>query len=81
MSPDSTSPADAKMVVIRLAGLAILGTIAVGAVLLVMEAAGGTVSSRPGFLTERTTMTLLCVIGAEVVATIAALAWLALWKR
>ena len=81
MSPDAASPADAKMVVIRLAGFAIFCTITVGAVLLVMEAAGSTVSSRPGLLTEWTTMTLLCVIGAEVVATVAAVASLARWRR
>jgi hypothetical protein len=69
------------LLLIKLARFAILCTIGIGAVLLVMEAAGGSVSSRPGILTERTTMTLLCVIGAEVVAAIAALTCLAFWRK
>jgi hypothetical protein len=69
------------MLVVKLARFAIVWTVALGAVLLFLEALGIRGSERPGFLTEGTTMTLLCVIAAEVVSAVIALTFIALWKK
>jgi hypothetical protein len=80
MTPDATSTPDVTVRIEKLARFAMLCTVAIGAVLLIMEIVGGP-GRRLGLLTERTTMTLLWVIGVELIATVAALACLALWKR
>lgn len=68
--------------IIRLARFAILCTLGLTALLLLADFVGrgwSDVSLR--FLSERVVITLVCGIAAEVVAAIAAVTCMALWKQ
>jgi hypothetical protein len=81
MQPETTSRPDTTGQIIALARFVILCTLALAAILLLADFAGrGWSTPDARFLSERVVVTLVYAIAAQVIAAIAAITCLALWK-
>jgi len=82
MTAQTASRPEMTMHVISLARFAILCTLGLAAALLLGDFLGrGWSNGALRFLSEQVVITLVCVIAAEVVAAIAAVTCMALWKQ
>ena len=81
MQPEITSRPEATKQIIALARFVILCTLALAAILLLGDFVGrGWSTPDARFLSEKVVITLIYAIAAQVVAAIAAITCLALWK-
>lgn len=81
MQPEIASRPETASQIITLARFVILCTLALAAVLLLADFAGrGWSTPDARFLSEKVVITLIYAIAAQVVAAIAAITCLALWK-
>jgi hypothetical protein len=82
MAPDIASRSETRGQIIRLARLAILGTLFLAALLLAADFVGrGWSNDELRFLSGNVLTTIVYGIAIEAVAAIAALTCLALWKE
>ena len=81
MQPETTSRPETTSQIIALARFVILCTLALAAVLLLADFAGrGWSTPDARFLSERVVITFVYAVTAQVIAAIAAITCLALWK-
>jgi hypothetical protein len=82
MEADIASPSETTTQIITLVRFAVLATLALAVLLLVVDVLGGGARTPEWrFLSERVLMTIICGIAAVVVAAIAAVTCLALWRN
>jgi len=81
MQPDITSRPETTSQIIALARFVFLCTLALAAILLLADFVGrGWSTPDARFLSEKVIITFVYAIAAQVIAVIAAIACLALWK-
>ena len=81
MQPDITSRPETTSQIIALARFVILCTLALAAILLLADFVGrGWSTPDARFLSEKVVITFVYAIAAQVIAAIAAITCLALWK-
>ena len=81
MQPEIASRPETTNQIIALARFAILGTLALAAILLLADFVGrGWSTPDARFLSEKVVITLVYAVAAQVIAAIAAITCLTLWR-